>query len=30
MHLLYEGIFTIVFIVVGFIVLYILENKELI
>ena len=30
MLLIYEAIFTIVFIIVGFIVLYILEGKELI
>ncbi len=30
MGLLYEAIFTIVFIIVGFIVLYILDKKELI
>lgn len=30
MDLLYEAIFTVVFIVVGFIILYILNKKELI
>lgn len=30
MSLLFEAIFTIVFIIVGFIVLYVLSEKELI
>jgi len=30
MSLLYEGIFTIIFIVVGFIILYILNKNEII
>ncbi len=29
MNLLYEAIFTIVFIIVGFIILYVLTKKEL-
>ena len=30
MELLFEGIFTIIFIIVGFIILYILNKKEII
>lgn len=30
MDLLYEGIFTVLFIIIGFIILYILDKKELI
>lgn len=30
MELLFEGIFTIVFIIAGFIILYILNKKEII